>query len=65
MLGRGADSPLAAPGGCRAAGAFMTFLTTQSGLVGDLARMSGYGVVSGVKAIGSLERRFEVRRFKI
>lgn len=40
----------------------MTFLTTQSGFIGDAARMSGFAVVSGVKAAHKLEQRFEVRQ---
>ncbi len=39
----------------------MTFLTTRPGLVGDAARMSGYGVVSLFKALSTLEKRFEAR----
>jgi hypothetical protein len=39
----------------------MTFLTTRPGLVGDAARMSGYGVVSLFKGLSTLEKRFEAR----
>ena len=40
----------------------MTFLTTQPGWVGDVARMSGYAVVSLVKKSWQLEERFAVLR---
>ena len=39
----------------------MTFLTTRPGPVGDMARMSGYAVISLWKGLSKLERRFDVR----
>jgi len=41
---------------------FVTFLTTTPGLVGDAARMSGYGLLSLANALGQFEKKFAVLR---